>query len=360
MKIRIGDRVKFLNDIGGGTVVSIENPKMVNVENEDGFEIPVMVDQLVVVNAMQEADLVEEEGETTVAVEDDEDWRYQEELPELKGFVEINIQDDNLEPEYYMALIPNDADAPIKSGVQAYLVNDSNHTLLFHFSRLDNHYYETIESGILEPNMRFNLTELKERDFDKKPTLSFQIIPFRKRNKELPAYLHREVTIDPVKLHKKGAFAKNEFFAKEAYIQRLNEASSSEIEKAMENISHKEIKKAIRQQGDLKKPKSIMGSIVLESLDMREIDLHIDELIDDTAGLSNSEMLRLQIEEFHKQMDKAIKDRVKKIVFIHGKGNGTLKTQIYKEHRKRYGKYIIQDASFQKYGYGASLIILRK
>ncbi|MDC1107208.1 DUF2027 domain-containing protein, partial [Prolixibacteraceae bacterium] len=60
------------------------------------------------------------------------------------------------------------------------------------------------------------------------------------------------------------------------------------------------------------------------------------------------------------EMEKAIKDKVKKIVFIHGKGNGTLKTQIYKEHRKRYAKYIIQDASFQKYGYGATLIILRK
>ncbi|QZE15040.1 DUF2027 domain-containing protein [Halosquirtibacter laminarini] len=360
MKIRIGDKVKFLNDIGGGTVVSIESSKMVNVENEDGFEIPVMVNELVVSNAMQEADLSEEEEDENVAIEEEEDWRYQEELPDLKGFVEINVQEDNLDPEYYMALIPNAPESPIHKGLQLFLVNDSNHTLLFHFSKQDGSYYETIETGTLEPNMRFNLMEMKERDFEKKPTFAFQVIPFRKRNQELPPFLHREIAIDPVKLHKKGAFVSNEFFTKDAHLIRLNEAPTNEVEEALENISIKEVKKAIREQGDLKRPKHMMGAIVSQNLDLKEVDLHIDALLDNTNGLSKSEMLRHQIEAFNKEMESAIKDKIKRIIFIHGKGNGTLKTQLYKEHRKRYIKYKIQDASFQKYGYGASLIILRK
>ena len=38
--IKVGDKVKFLNDVGGGTVTGFLNKNMVNVENEDGFEIP--------------------------------------------------------------------------------------------------------------------------------------------------------------------------------------------------------------------------------------------------------------------------------------------------------------------------------
>ena len=40
---KLGDRVKFLNDVGGGTVTKIVGKNMVHVENEDGFEIPVLL-----------------------------------------------------------------------------------------------------------------------------------------------------------------------------------------------------------------------------------------------------------------------------------------------------------------------------
>ena len=36
--IKLGDKVKFLNDVGGGVVTRIINKDTVAVENEDGFE----------------------------------------------------------------------------------------------------------------------------------------------------------------------------------------------------------------------------------------------------------------------------------------------------------------------------------
>ena len=39
------DRVKFLNDVGGGVVTRVDN-KIVYVENQDGFEVPAMISQL--------------------------------------------------------------------------------------------------------------------------------------------------------------------------------------------------------------------------------------------------------------------------------------------------------------------------
>ncbi|MDD4192198.1 MAG: hypothetical protein PHI28_12760, partial [Mangrovibacterium sp.] len=44
---KLGDRVKFLNDVGGGVVTKIVGKNMVHVENEDGFEIPVLLSEII-------------------------------------------------------------------------------------------------------------------------------------------------------------------------------------------------------------------------------------------------------------------------------------------------------------------------
>ena len=49
--IKVGDKVKFLNDVGGGVVTSFIGKNLVNVENEDGFEIPCPISELVNIDA---------------------------------------------------------------------------------------------------------------------------------------------------------------------------------------------------------------------------------------------------------------------------------------------------------------------
>jgi len=61
---------------------------------------------------------------------------------------------------------------------------------------------------------------------------------------------------------------------------------------------------------------------------------------------------------FRDEMKKAIAERVKKIVFIHGKGDGVLKTEIRQELKTNYKKYQFQDASFQQYGFGATMVYI--
>jgi len=91
------------------------------------------------------------------------------------------------------------------------------------------------------------------------------------------------------------------------------------------------------------------------------VDLHMHELVDSTAGLSNKEILDYQMKKFREQMEAAIASQtVKKIVFIHGLGNGVLKQELRRELGTKYKKYAFQDASFQEYGYGATMVILRK
>jgi len=51
MKFKIGDKVRFLNTTGGGTIVKEINTFMVSVAIEDGFEIPTLTSELVAIES---------------------------------------------------------------------------------------------------------------------------------------------------------------------------------------------------------------------------------------------------------------------------------------------------------------------
>lgn len=59
-------------------------------------------------------------------------------------------------------------------------------------------------------------------------------------------------------------------------------------------------------------------------------------------------------------MRAAIQSGVKRIVFIHGVGQGVLKQEVTKLLKTKFSKYYFQDASFKEYGYGATMVILRR
>ena len=110
-----------------------------------------------------------------------------------------------------------------------------------------------------------------------------------------------------------------------------------------------------RKRPVTKKPRSGRAS----GGDLLEIDLHIDQLVDTKAGLSNADMLNLQVDEFRRVMDENLRNKGRKIVFIHGKGDGVLRNALMKELRHRYKGHDVQDASFREYGFGATQVTIR-
>lgn len=90
-----------------------------------------------------------------------------------------------------------------------------------------------------------------------------------------------------------------------------------------------------------------------------EIDLHIGELLDDTCGMSNSEILNYQLDKFREVMEQYKKKREQRIVFIHGKGDGVLRKALLDELKRKYSNCRHQDASFQEYGFGATMVTIK-
>ena len=88
-----------------------------------------------------------------------------------------------------------------------------------------------------------------------------------------------------------------------------------------------------------------------------EVDLHIHQLVKSSRGMSNHDMLTIQLDTARHKLDFAISKRIQKIVFIHGVGEGVLKTELnYLFGRYNNVKYY--DANYQKYGLGATEVYI--
>ena len=88
-----------------------------------------------------------------------------------------------------------------------------------------------------------------------------------------------------------------------------------------------------------------------------EVDLHINQLVKSPKGMSNHEILNLQMETAKRQLEFAMRKRIQKVVFIHGVGEGVLKEELNFLFG-RYDNIKYYDADYQKYGIGATEIYI--
>ena len=346
---QIGDRVKFLNAVGGGVITKFVGKNVVHVENEDGFEIPAMLHEIIP-DARQEEPVANKKPDTSDFI------RQGNVKPvEHKARVEepATLIAGNDEPKFYLAFLPENSRNPLDGQTKIYLINDSNFFILYHYSHFVNEQFVTQEAGKLEPNTKLMLETIGQADIAGLPAFSFQLLFYKDKSATLEKPLRKKISINPVKFYKSGSFHQSDFFREKVMLFKLNE---SEMEKALKELSKTDLTKAAREKEPARDP----NPVKVELPELMEVDLHIHELIDTSAGLSNKDMLDIQLNTFRAKLQEAISsNKVRKVVFIHGLGNGTLKQELRRELSTKYKKYSHQDASFQEYGYGATMVILR-
>ncbi|MBN2805158.1 MAG: DUF2027 domain-containing protein [Prolixibacteraceae bacterium] len=348
--LQIGDKVKFLNQVGGGRIVGIQSKNLVVVENEDGFEIPTLISELVKVAEDTSYDrrerIANRHTERIIPVPEPE--------PEPEHIPEI-IEGNDL-PRFFVSFHPKDQKNPVGGEIEVHLINDSNFTLLYHYAHFDGENYQTIDSGLLESNTKQYLEGLTAVELNQLPRFCFRIMPFRKESKKLAEMVEKEITVNSVKFFKEKSFTDNDFFDDDAMIFELvKHPLNAEIDK----LTEQDFKSIVNEKDRENRPVSPQ-KVVVKTPDVLEVDLHIEELIDSTAGLSNREILEIQMDKFHSELKLAIEKGIKRVVFIHGVGNGVLKQEIARKLQSTYARYSYQDASFQEYGFGATMVILRR
>jgi len=83
-----------------------------------------------------------------------------------------------------------------------------------------------------------------------------------------------------------------------------------------------------------------------------EVDLHVEKLVKSRSGMSNADILNKQLDTATHKVNFAIKNRIPKIVFIHGVGEGVLREELYRLFNRYNLKF--EDASYHRYGLGAT------
>lgn len=90
-----------------------------------------------------------------------------------------------------------------------------------------------------------------------------------------------------------------------------------------------------------------------------EVDLHLHELVEDESRLSQGEKLRYQLAYFERSLEAAIRDGKRKLIVIHGVGEGVLREEVRKV-LQYYENVRFHDGDMSRYGVGATEVeILR-
>lgn len=351
-KVEIGDTVRFLNTVGGGKVKGFLNKQVVLVEDEHGFDVPVLASECVVIeqagNEKMEQSAEEKQPEQTAAVSKP-NVQAADDLPEETP------EGENITA--CLAFLPADVKNLSATSYECYLVNDSNYYLFFNYMSRENNSWKSRFNGSIEPNTKIFIEEFDKSQLNELEKLCVQFIAF-KYNKpyKFKNPCSVELRIDTVKFYKLHSFRENDYFEDDALVYYLirNDVPEREI-----LVSAGDIVNAMREKETVERRPRRERIVRKEKPEVLEIDLHINELLDTTAGMNNADMLEYQLKKFHETMKENMHNKNKKIVFIHGKGDGVLKNALLKELKNAYPKCYYQDASFQEYGYGATMVTIK-
>ncbi len=343
--IKIGDKVKFLDDVGGGIVKGFIGKNMANVENEDGFEIPYPVSMLINVDdplltreSSKKEEIVQPEVVETVSKRD-------------SGGMILEGRDS---PDFYFCFVPYDPQKPLERDIELFFINDSNYNLLVRYAHLKERSFQTLFYGKIVSNSKILLESIGQNDLADLPEYIFQVIYFRDDETDWRQPFSQKIRISPVKFYKESSYQFYDFLGQKALVLRVTE---NILQGEPYKLTDEDFKKVLKDK-EIRQEKKVFQ--VKKVPEIIEIDLHINELIDNTAGLSNKDILDIQINKVEQEMRSAIPSASKRIVFIHGVGQGILKQEISKLLKKKFPKYSFHDASFKEYGYGATMVILKK
>ncbi|MDE6309018.1 MAG: DUF2027 domain-containing protein [Muribaculaceae bacterium] len=356
---KVGDKVRFLNSVGGGIVTRIQGN--IAFVDEDGFETPVLLKECVTVDTDRfygKDPAPSKEVKTTVApTTESQPQAAKPQEPKLDIVTTEHGDIINLVIGYE----PRELKHLNTTNWDAYLINDSNYYLYFtYLTRSDtDRGWTTRYAGIVEPNIELPLGTVNREDLPAMDRIALQYVAFKRDGQfQLKAPVAVERPLDTTKFFKLHCYHENMYFdspviaidiVKDDMPQRPMVIDSARLEDAMRQKRKLDNHGANQQR--LKSKPNQRPQII-------EVDLHIHNLLDSTAGLSNTDMLQAQLSEAKRVLDENANHKGQRIVLIHGKGEGVLRKALLDMLRHQYKNYEVQDASFREYGFGATQVTI--
>ena len=374
MKFQVGDKVKFLNSKGGGVVSKIISPTLVNVMIEDGFEIPTMTGELVKVEPQGRAERMFDEEfpvgsrqssvvsqktedrsqKTEVRSQKTEDRSQQAESRQEQPDRQTSLGNYSFRakntPGVYLTFVPHDQKWLVTGMVEIYLVNYTSSDVLYTFylegeKKLIGKDYDVLFSG-----NKIHIDTIDRDELLKWTKGIVQLIFFNEEPEKIYMPVSTEFDLSPRRFNDEHNYNASQFMEERLLLVSLVQlAALNPIVTVEESKMDEEA--LIRQKALEMKPASLIEK---HQTGPREavVDLHIGEILADFKHLSPNEILKIQMDYFTKCIESAVERNFRKVTFIHGVGNGSLKSAIMRKVQE-YEHAESHLASLAKFGVGA-------
>lgn len=357
MQYKPGDKVRFLNEKGGGTVMKVINDFMVSVAIEDGFEIPTLTSNLVLV----------EKGDTPMPVFTHETARKAEPAQQPVSKTEDDRASSLSRPAstqaiasgIYLAFVPSDQQWLVTGNIGISLVNFTEHDVLYSlFLKKEEGGFSGVDYGVLPKESKVLIETILHEDLNEWTSGTVQLLFHKDENEKLLMPVSADFRIKGSKFYREDSF--HEFGLmqnRKAIIYTLCELNR--LHSTAEYIlAQKEGESPVPEKAKQFRPEAIIDRYQTAPREA-EIDLHISALRDRYDQLSPHEILTIQLGTFERMLESALACNYTKVIFIHGIGNGSLKQAIV-ERIRDYGDIEFRNASFTRFGNGAIEIILHQ
>jgi len=326
--MNIGDRARLLRGKEEGIIRKFIDDKLVELEIEDGFTIPVLRSEIVLISS----------EEATI-------FKRQNHLASTTSTQKTNpFKDENLFSDrgIFMAFVQiND------QKLSLHLINNTEYILPFSIFQEDGKNVIGLTGGALNSRAEVKIHDVSMQNFEKWGSYIVQIIFFREAHLTLKDPFIRKIK-----------FKANTFFKSKSQAPIIHkEAFLFQLDDQPVKIQAQDIVE--KMFGDGKSDDQLISKLGNVPVTPTEIDLHIEKLRPDFTKMSNCDILQMQLETFEKELDTAIFTGNHEITFIHGIGNGVLRNEIHRRLSKNQGIEYFKDAQKEKFGYGATFVKLK-
>ncbi|RYU82475.1 Smr/MutS family protein [Hymenobacter persicinus] len=366
--MNVGDRVRLLTGREEGIVTRLLDNDLVEVAIDNDFTIPVLRREVVVV-AAEERKAFGQSASSVAA----------EKKAAASGAARAAQANKPAATAQKPAESPPTAAAPKAAPVQKglylalihqspellalHLVNHTDRDVLFTYGEETAEKYRALAADKLPAKTASKpLGHWHLKDFDKWPASVFQLLPHQ-LNDSTPYEL----------LTKRVQFRAASFYTsrqpnvpvlqREAYLFQLDEKPAAPAvvapDKLAETLQQQLSGNAPAKPAAVAPPPVPAKAITAPP---HEVDLHLEALRPEAATeepLSNTAILKLQLDAFEDTLSRALATNMHEIVFIHGSGNGTLRKELHKLLSRNKDIKFFEDARKEKFGYGATLVRLK-
>lgn len=346
MKLKTGDIVRFLNETIEGTITRILSNEKVEVTDSHGFRHISDEKHLVLIELVLDENQIEF---TKIQVEVSEESKIVSNKKKSNDLVQ-SLEVDNT---IYAAVRLLDEKNPLTTDIELHIINNALFSLCFTASRRHVDIRSGLRMGQLKPRSEEFIGIFSQDELHRFDGFEFQFLFFGENE-----YKPRPPAVKILQFSSTDFL--NTDFRKLFYMKDdtvllmplyvFSSPENVDITKLLDKFNKEAEEEEKRNTASKGRKKQEKFTVLTRQ---KVVDLHIEELVKDYSLMSNSQIISYQLNYFLYELDQALLKKLHKITFIHGVGNGVLRSSI-REELKRFPNISYREAPLEKFGYGGT------